>query len=165
MEHLSVGTSAPDFELKTADGTPIRLSTALEDGSVVLAFYKSSCPTCRFTFPFVQQLFDGFGPDKRPTVLGISQDEADETVQFADEAGVRFPILIDEHPYTVSSAYELHFVPTLFLVDTDQLVRAADYGFSKSALSEIANYLARELAESPPTIFADGDGLPETRPG
>ena len=165
MDHLAVGSSAPDFELKTPDGTAIRLSTALGSGPVLLAFYKSSCPTCRFAFPFLQQLFDGFGPDMRPRVLGVSQDEADETALFADETGVRFPILLDEHPYTVSSAYELHFVPTLYLVDTDHTVRVADFGFSKPAISESASYLARELNVMPPVIFSDDDGLPDTRPG
>ena len=165
MEHLPIGSRAPDFELKTADGIAIQFSTALESGPVVLAFYKSSCPTCQFTFPFIQQLFDGFGPDHRPMVLGISQDESEETIEFAAAAGAGFPILIDEHPYGVSAAYEIHFVPTLYVVDPDHTVRVGDFGFSKPALSKIASYLAAEARQAPPTLFTDADGLPETRPG
>jgi AhpC/TSA family protein len=37
---LRVGAPAPDFELPDADGTPVRLSSLLALGPVVLTFYR-----------------------------------------------------------------------------------------------------------------------------
>ena len=37
---LRVGDHAPDFELPNADGTPVKLSSLLAGGPVVLSFYR-----------------------------------------------------------------------------------------------------------------------------
>ena len=165
MDYLPEGSPAPDFELSTPDGVRLRLSDALISGGVALAFYKSSCPTCQFTFPFIQRLFASFPHGSLPTVWGISQDEVEPTEEFITEHQLTFPVLIDEHPYPVSTAYELHFVPTVYLVDRDQSVRIADFGFSKPVLRALAERLAEEADSPVPILFSDADGLPERRPG
>jgi peroxiredoxin len=116
MSQLAVGQQAPDFELYAIKGQSCRLSDALTRGPVALIFYKSACPTCQFTFPYVQKMFSKMGGTTDRTIWGISQDDPDETRQFAADAGIRFDLLIDEHPYEVSSAYGLEFVPALFLI-------------------------------------------------
>src|ERR1700756_2404003 len=78
MSQLAIGARAPDFELKTVDGQPRRLSEALQNGPVVLVFYKESCGTCQFTFPFVQQIYSKLGSRAPWTLWGISEDDFDE---------------------------------------------------------------------------------------
>ncbi len=165
MEHLEEGTVAPDFELRTLEGASLKLSEGIASGPVALAFYKSSCPTCQFAFPFIQNIFNGLTGSREPRIWGISQDDTKETREFIDEHGLGFPVAIDEHPYPVSSAYELRFVPTLFLIDQERRIRMADFGFSKPALQRLAKELAESLGCDPPAVFYDGDGIPETRPG
>ncbi len=164
MDHLPEGTLAPDFELSTADGSPFRLSEHAGDRPVLLAFYKSACPTCQLTFPFIERLFGGFGPEARPAIWGISQDEAGPTRDFAERFGLGFPVLIDAHPYPVSVDYEVRYVPTVYLIDPGRRIRMADFGFSKPALRSAADAFARSLDRTAPDLFA-GDGLPERRPG
>ena len=164
MDHLPEGARAPDFELSTADGARFRLSDHVADRPVLLAFYKSACPTCQLTFPFIERLFDGFGPDARPAIWGISQDEADATRDFAERFGLGFPVLIDEHPYPVSVDFEIRYVPTMYLIDSGGLIRMADFGFSKPALRTAADAFSKSLDRPSPDLFA-GDGLPERRPG
>jgi len=53
MTALATGTKAPEFELKTLDGKKFSLRDELANGPVVLAFFKVSCPTCQYTFPFL----------------------------------------------------------------------------------------------------------------
>ena len=55
--------------------------------------------------------------------LGISQDSAKPTKEFADEYGVTFPVLLDAEGYPASNAYGLTNVPTTFLIDTDGTVK------------------------------------------
>ena len=155
MSQVAIGTPAPPFELKTADGRYHRLSEALERGTVVLVFYKASCPTCQFTFPFIQQIYSKIGGSAGWTFWGISQDEPEETSAFARQHGITFDLLIDEYPYSVSSAYGLHNVPAIFMVQGDGTITLSEFGFSKSVLNRIAGY----------SVFTPNDGLPATRPG
>ena len=155
MSQLAIGAYAPEFELKTADGQPRRLSEALQQGPVVLVFYKASCGTCEFTFPFVQQIYSKVGKSAPWTLWGISEDDFDETRAFARQNGITFDLLIDEHPYPVSAAYGLHNVPAIFIVQSDGSVGLSDFGFSKDTLNQIAGF----------PFFTSDDGLPATRPG
>ena len=56
MTALATGTRAPEFELKTLDGKKFTLRDELAHGPVALAFFKVSCPTCQYTFPFLERL-------------------------------------------------------------------------------------------------------------
>ncbi len=155
MSQLAIGSPAPDFELNDPNGRSYRLSNALARGPLALIFYKSSCPTCQFTFPYIEKMFSQ--PPKRAdwTLWGISQDDAEETRRFARQYGITFDLLIDEYPYPVSSAYGLESVPAIFLIQANGTISVSDFGFTKAGLNQIAGF----------EFFASDDGLPATRPG
>ena len=155
MSQLRAGAQAPDFELNDTRGRAGRLSTALSQGPVILVFFKVECPTCQFTFPHIQRIFAGAGRDWGATLWAISQDDAEESQQFAKQFGLNFDILIDEYPYEVSSAYGIHSVPSVFVIDQDGKINFSDYGFTKASLNRIAGF----------ELFAPNDGLPASRPG
>ena len=155
MSQLAIGIQAPDFELSTADGRPRRLSEALRQDPVVLVFYKGSCPTCQFTFPFIQQIYSKVGSTAPWTLWGISEDDPEETRAFARQHGITFDLLIDEYPYAVSSAYGLQTVPAIFIVQRDGTISLSEYGFSKRSLNQVAGF----------DFFTPNDGLPAARPG
>ena len=60
MATLTTGKAAPDFSLATLDGKAFSLKGALSQGPVVLAFFKVSCPTCQYAFPFYERLFQSY---------------------------------------------------------------------------------------------------------
>ena len=91
MTNIVAGNTAPGFSLKALDGKEVSLAGLLEHGPVVAAFFKISCPVCQFTFPFLERLYKRYGGDSA-TFLGISQDDAEDTKNFAKEFGVTFPI-------------------------------------------------------------------------
>jgi peroxiredoxin len=155
MSQLSVGARAPDFELSDTNGRTHRLSDALARGPVALAFYKSACPTCQFTFPYLEKIFFQAGHGPNWTLWGISEDDPEETRDFARDHGITFDLLIDEYPYEVSAAYGLEFVPAIFLIQPDGTIAGSDFGFTKAGLNRIAGF----------EFFTPQDGLPATRPG
>src|ERR1700722_5997405 len=108
MTHVNPGNVAPTFSLKDLNGKSYSLPSLLETGPVVAAFFKISCPVCQFTFPFLERLFKRYGGDG-VTFLGISQDDARDTKEFAKEFGVTFSMLLDEQQngYPASNAYGL----------------------------------------------------------
>ena len=87
--------------------------------------------------------------------MAISQDDVDETRQFAARLGIGFNIVIDEYPYEVSSAYRIHSVPSVFIVERDGNITLSEFGFTKSSLNRIAGF----------EMFTPNDGLPASRPG
>ena len=94
MTALATGIAAPDFELKALDGKQFSLKEQLAHGPVVLAFFKVSCPTCQYAFPFLQRLHKAYG-GQGVKLVGVSQNDVKETAAFAKEFGVTFPLLLE----------------------------------------------------------------------
>jgi len=135
MAILKAGARAPDFTLSDLHGAPQSLHDLLTQGPVLLAFFKVSCPTCQYAFPFLERFRNG-----RVRIFGISQDNQRGTEQFNRQFGVTFPVLLDAEPedYLVSNAYGLTHVPSLVWVEPDGKISLASVGFVKADLEEIA---------------------------
>ena len=135
MAILKPGSKAPDFTLPGLDGEQGSLKEMLAKGPVVLAFFKVSCPTCQYTFPFLDRLKDG-----KAQVVGVSQDNQKATEAFNREYGVMFPVLLDAaaDDYPVSNAYQLTHVPSMVWVEPGGKIELVSVGFVKADLEEIA---------------------------
>jgi len=164
MTTIVAGQTAPDFSLKSSDGTEYSLSKLLKRGPVLASFFKVSCPVCQFTFPFLERLYKRYG-GKDLTFLGISQDNARVTKEFADEYGVTFPIALDAEGYPASNAYGLTNVPTSFLIDTDGSVKIASMGFNKKDLEAVATELSQHGKIPLSALFRPDESVPPNRPG
>jgi peroxiredoxin len=165
MTHIVASNTAPGFSLKALDNKEYSLRTLLEGGSVIAAFFKISCPVCQFTFPFLDRLYKRYGGES-VTFLGISQDDAQSSQKFAKEYGITFPILLDdENGYVVSNAYGLTSVPTIFLIDSDGIVKLSSMGFDKKDLETIAAHLAERKKISLTAIFRPDEVVPVNKPG
>ena len=164
MSSLASGQSSPAFELIGLDGARQSLKAALERGPLLAVFFKVSCPTCQYTLPFVERLYEQFR-DKGIQVIAIAQDTARDSQDFAREYGVTFPILIDEHPYEVSREYQLEYVPTLFWIGADGKIKLVSEGFSKADLSTIHKLFADHFSLQPSPLFRPNEKVPEYKPG
>jgi peroxiredoxin len=165
MGALAVGTHAPEFELTTVDGKRFVLRDELARGAVVLAFFKVSCPTCQYAFPFLERLDRAYGR-AGVTLVGVSQNDAKETGAFAKEFGVTFPILLDEiGKYPVSNAYGLTNVPTVFWIAQDGEIEVSSVGWVKAEFEEINRKMAETGKAAPVTVFKAGEDVREFRAG
>ena len=166
MTHIVAGNMAPGFYLKALDGKEHSLQELIQRGPVVAAFFKISCPVCQFTFPFLERIYKRYGGGD-VTFLGISQDDARDTKDFAKNFGVTFPMLLDpkEKNYAASNAYGLTSVPTIFLIETDGTVRISSMGFDKKDLESIAAALAERKEIAPAALFRPDESVPAYKPG
>ena len=118
-EILRAGQFAPEFKLeRLEDGGASRIanrSELLRDGPVLLAFFKSSCPVCQMTLPFLERVHRGRTPGSM-NIYGVSQDDAETTGEFAAKFGISFPLLLDSaaNDYAAGNAYGISHVPTMF---------------------------------------------------
>lgn len=165
MAALATGTKAPEFELKSLDGKRFSLSDELARGPVVLAFFKVSCPTCQYAFPFLERLYRAYG-QKGITLVGVSQNDAHETSAFAKDFGITFPILLDDtRTYKASNAYGLTNVPTLFWIAQDGEIEVSSVGWVKADFEQIGRKMA-EIGKIPPaSLFQPGEDVRDFRAG
>jgi len=164
MGALAPGKKAPALFLNTIDGQRMGLEAALRSGPVLIAFFKVSCPTCQFTFPFLQRIFEAY--KKGPiSIWGISQNDREDTVDFCQQFGVTFPVLLDDARYTVSNAYNITNVPTLFLIRTDGTIELTSVGFAKSDVETIAQKASRDTNIPLVPPFRPGEVIPAFKHG
>jgi len=92
---LAAGASAPDFELPSSSGKPLKLSS-LRGRQVVLYFYpKDDTPGCTVEACAFRDNLPKF--DKLDAVvLGVSHDSLDSHAKFIDKYSLNFTLLSDE---------------------------------------------------------------------
>jgi peroxiredoxin len=118
---------APNFTLKSADGTNLRLSE--HRGQVVLInFWASWCGPCRQEFPHLDALQQQY-EDLGFTVFGVNveQDRASADKVLRD-IPVTFPVLFDDNN-EVSELYNVDAMPMTVLVDRNGVIRSLHRGY------------------------------------
>ena len=165
MAALSVGTKAPDFELKAMDGRRFVLRDELTRGPVMLAFFKASCPTCQYAFPFLERLEKAYG-HKSVQIVGVSQNDPKQTAAFTKEFGVTFPVLLDDSErYPVSNACGLTNVPTVFWIGQDAEIEVSSVGWVRADFEEIGRKMAEAGKTAPAVVFKPGEDVRDFRAG
>jgi peroxiredoxin len=158
------GDAAPDFSLPDTRGNSRTLGEGLTQGPLLLAFFKVSCPTCQFTFPFIQRLHEKLQGSPL-TIWGVSQNDADDTREFCKEFELTFPVLIDDPSFAVSNDYGLTNVPTLFLIDSGGRIVLAEHGFSRKALEKVDAQFAPSSKDPRLPFFSPSEIIPDYKPG
>lgn len=165
MSALAPGQVAPEFTLPTLDGRKISLRDALERSPVIAAFFKVSCPTCQYTFPFLERLYKAYG-NKNVTLVGISQNDKKDTAAFAKEYGITFPLLLDDtHTYPVSNAYGLTNVPTIFWIAPEGEIELSSVGWLRSDFEQINRKISELAQVAQVPVFQPGEQVNDFRAG
>ena len=120
-EKVEVGQRAPDFSLKTLDGTTVK-SSSLKGDIVVLNFWATYCQPCRSEIPELNQFAAASGakvvgisldPEGAPTVRQYESRENlklnytvllgdEEVFQRFDGVGIPYTIVLDRSQRVVS---------------------------------------------------------------
>ena len=113
--------AAPDFAVETFDGETLRLSD-LRGQVVVLNFWASWCPPCRWEMPFFETISQEYR-ERDVVFLGIAMsDTMKDAGEFAAAAGVTYPLALDA-TNQIARDYEVLGLPTTFLIDKEGAIR------------------------------------------
>lgn len=164
MALLETGTKAPDFKLSAPDGKSHSLKEKLSTDLTLIAFFKINCPTCQFSLPFLEKLHKNYA-GKGFTLWGISQNNQAETLQFAKEYKITFPLLLDQNNYQISYVYGITVVPTILLIDKNQEILFSSEGFAKEDLEKLSREIAQRIGTAPVNIFAGESYVPAFKAG
>jgi peroxiredoxin len=165
MAALTVGTKAPDFEVRAMDGRRFVLRDELALGPVVLVFFKVSCPTCQYALPFLERLERAYG-HTGVRIIGVTQNDPKQTAAFTKEFGISFPVLLDEMDrYPVSNAYGLTNVPTLFWIAQGGQIEVSSVAWVKADFEEVGRKMAAARNLPPASVFKAGEDVRDFRAG
>lgn len=122
-----IGRAAPDFALRTLDGSrTVRLSD-LRGQVVVLNFWASWCADCRIEHPNLAGAWQRYR-ERGVVLLGVAfQDRASASRAYLAEVGGDWPQLADPDSRT-ALAYGVYGVPETFVVGPDGRVAFKQVG-------------------------------------
>lgn len=165
MAALDAGKHAPRFSLPLLKGGTFSLEEALQRGPVLLAFFKISCPVCQFAMPYVERLFQSYGKGK-VTIIGVSQDDASSTAQFAKQYGLTMPMALEDiDRYKVSNDYGLTNVPSLFYIEASGKIEISSVGWSRADLEQITRAMAEHANMPVAPLIHRGESVPDFKGG
>ena len=113
---LAVGTKAPLFTTVDEDNTTFSLAAALENGPIVIIFYRGHwCPVCNKHLSQIQDSLNLI-TEKEAAVIAVSPEKPEYLETMEEKTGAKFRLLYDEG-YNISDAYGVTFLP-----DTKQII-------------------------------------------
>ena len=95
LDVTSVGQIAPGFELPDANGNRGELSTLLENGPVVLTFYRGGwCPYCNIELRALQSALPQI-QSHGASLVAVSPQTPDQSLSTAEKNELEFSVLSD----------------------------------------------------------------------
>ena len=127
---LSVGETAPDFELKNQYGELVKLSSFKGEKNVVVLFIPFAFTgTCTGELCAIRDDLAAFQNDN-VQVLAVSCDSPFTQKMFAEQEGYKFPVLADFWPHgAAASAYGIFNADLgcamrgTFIIDKEGIIR------------------------------------------
>jgi peroxiredoxin len=166
MPAIKAGVPAPKFKLPDLAEGQFSLEEALKHGPVLLVFFKISCPTCQFTLPYLERLYQGLKGKGVPAIVGISQNNQKDTAAFLRQFDVTFPVLLDDpRGYPVSNAYGITNVPSLFYAGQEGTIEVSSVGWSRQDLEQITQRVEQAAKVANIALFRSGEQIPDLKAG
>lgn len=144
----SVGSQAPEIELKDLNDETVRLSD-LRGKPVLVNFWATWCAPCRFEMPLMEKKYRAYKESEKFVILAVDvKDDSgvDAVRNFISELSLTFPVLLDSDG-SAETAYHILGLPMSFFIDRRGVIRATRVG----AMSE--QYIDEQLQK----IFAEGE--------
>jgi cytochrome c biogenesis protein CcmG, thiol:disulfide interchange protein DsbE len=128
-----IGSPAPEFALKSIDGSTVQLSE-LRGKALMVNFWATWCPPCKEEMPVLQSAYEKYR-DEGFEFVGIDMKEDEATVRnFVEEGGYSWTFLLDSDGQ-VSNSYRVVGVPTTYFIDREGIIQGMFIGaISKSVL-------------------------------
>lgn len=142
----TAGAQAPAAHLTTLDGEPISLED-LHGRVVLLNFWATWCPPCRYEMPGFQAVYDA-KRERGFVVLGVSLDATgrDHVASFLQKHGITYPVAMATGR-VVTDFGGVNMLPTSYLIDRDGRIRQEVRGaFTRFALDQAVERLLSESA-------------------
>lgn len=107
---LKAGNDVPHFQAKTVHGETFVLEQALQQGPLVIIFYRGHwCPVCNKHLGVLQDSLQLIH-EKGARVIAVSPEKPELLNKTVEKTGAAFTLLYDEH-YRIADAFDVTFRP------------------------------------------------------
>lgn len=149
LQGISIGSVAPVFQAIDQFDSTFTLTRALENGPIVLVFYRGQwCPYYNKHLSNLQDSLDQI-TEKGARIIAISPEKPEYLQKISDKTGAIFTLLYDQD-YLISKAYGVLFQP-------EKSTRLL-YNTVLGANLKVAHDNDQELLPIPATYIIDRDG-------
>lgn len=130
-----VGQALSDFSLTDIHGETIHLKDYA--GQVILLnAWATWCPPCKAEMPDLNTYYQAHQKDGFVILAINGGDSLNQTTVFAEQAGLAFPVLIDENAYLLDRL-GIRSLPTSIIVGRDGIVKTIHLGmYTPESLEE-----------------------------
>lgn len=121
---LKVGDPAPPLKVSEwVKGDAVNLDDVKGKKVVVIEFWATWCPPCRYSIPHLTELQEKY-KDRDVLVVGISSEEAETVKSFVEQAGdkMKYHVAVDKDETTWSAYMEAsgaRGIPHAFIVNKE----------------------------------------------
>lgn len=119
---LQEGVMAPDFTIYTADNPDGFTLSSLRGQYVLIEFWASWCPDCQKETENMKKMHAEYAP-QGVVFVGVSFDtDRDQWQDYINENGLNWIQFSELKPWkesSISTAYNVRWIPTLYLIDKD----------------------------------------------
>ena len=140
---LLVGSKAPDWTLKDADGNTYSLSD-FKGKVILLDFWATWCEPCVLGMPGMQKISEDY--TESIVVIGMNfWDDPGEAVAFFKKKGYTYLMLLETE--SLDKVYNITGIPSVFLIGIDGTIVHYDSGWGESSDDEYREVLKAYLKE------------------
>jgi len=137
---------APNFLLKDIHGNTVRLHD-LKGKVVLLNFWATWCPSCRFEMPSMEALHKELSSQGLAVLTVALRESAEDVRSFYDEHSLSFPALLD-HDSEASELYETWSLPTSFVINKHGYIVGKVIGYRDWNSDQIKDFFLHLLEDS-----------------
>jgi peroxiredoxin len=131
---VKAGDLAPLFELRSDDGTLVRLAD-LRGKPVLINFFATWCPPCQEETPGIQETYSRL-KERGLSVVSIDLQESSGLVsRFVSKYGVTFPVGIDASA-AIARRYGVYGIPANFFLDPEGVIRFVDAALTPALIEQ-----------------------------
>lgn len=135
---------ALDFTLYDQYGNVHKLSD-YKGKIIFLNFWATWCPPCRNEMPHIEAIYNEYGKNNEEVViLGVaapnlgSEGSEEGVINFLNEEGYTFPVLMDTKGESLVYAYGISAFPTTFIIDQEGYITSYVPGaMSKESMEQL----------------------------
>lgn len=142
---LTVGSSAPNFTLRSPDGKQKTLKD-FKGRVLILDFWGTWCVPCRKTMPILQGLHERYSKNGL-TVVGISvADREADPAAFMKRMGLTYQLLLNGD--SAAKQYKAVLLPTLYVIDKSGKIVYRQAGVGEDDKAQLTKIVEKLLSSS-----------------
>ena len=133
MKLLRVGETAPDWQLRNADGE-VQSLAQYRGRVIVMDFWATWCGPCAKMMPRLQKLHEKLA-DKGVVVFGVNSWEKSDPVALMKEKRYSYELLLNGEQ--IAEAYKVTTLPVVYIVGVDGKIIYCHEGEDQKDLSAV----------------------------